>query len=443
MKKTVLVNYQYPQNSPTTDEYRMLINGEEVFIYNGTCANFAAISFEGTIEVVVITTRGIEEVAIRPLNLGIDYKVFGQSIKFTLSEPANLYIEVNNQKLPLLLFANGLETDLVQKEQEDVIYFAGGKVYEVGVLELKENQTLYIEGGAVVKGTIRATNADNLRIMGRGILDHDFKNLKSTKTYFVVVEGSRNVLIQDIILIEPQSWMLVLGDCEDVNVKNIKELGYVSSSDGIDIVGSRNVVIDGCFIVNNDDSIVIKSLDLTQRSHIAKLPWDKDVKNVHIKNCSLYTSETNGGSAMEIGYELRTDHISDIIFENIDILGVHGFGSVFGIHNGDRAVVSNVVYDNCRVEHCFDRFIDFRIQSSPMWNKDIQLGQIKNVTFKNCYLKKHLFNDGYTHSLMGGATPENVIDGVVFDNFMMDDKKATSIDDIWLFNKHTYHLEFK
>jgi len=80
-----------------------------------------------------------------------------------------------------------------------------------------------------------------------------------------------------------------------------------------------------------------------------------------------------GGQAMEIGHELRTASVRDIRFRDCDVLAVHGHGGVFGIHNADRATVSDVLYENIRVEHHYEKLVDFRIVKSR-WSKDDQRG---------------------------------------------------------------------
>ena len=47
----------------------------------------------------------------------------------------------------------------------------GGKVYSVGVLTLKSNDTVYIEEGAVVSGCVYADHCDNISIVGNGIIN--------------------------------------------------------------------------------------------------------------------------------------------------------------------------------------------------------------------------------------------------------------------------------
>ena len=44
-------------------------------------------------------------------------------------------------------------------------------IHEPGEIRMKSGETVYIEGGAVVRGYIVAEDAAGIRIMGRGILD--------------------------------------------------------------------------------------------------------------------------------------------------------------------------------------------------------------------------------------------------------------------------------
>jgi hypothetical protein len=43
------------------------------------------------------------------------------------------------------------------------------------------------------------------------------------------------------------------------------------------------------------------------------------------------------------------------------VIAAHGEGGVFTIHNGDRACISRVLYEDIRVEHFYDKLVDFRI----------------------------------------------------------------------------------
>ena len=59
----------------------------------------------------------------------------------------------------------------IEKPENTTIYFEKGKVYNVGILTLKPNDTVYIEEGAVVSGCIYADHCDNISIVGNGIVN--------------------------------------------------------------------------------------------------------------------------------------------------------------------------------------------------------------------------------------------------------------------------------
>lgn len=55
------------------------------------------------------------------------------------------------------------------------------------------------------------------------------------------------------------------------------------------------------------------------------------------------------GNNLEIGFELRSDTVSNIVFKDIDVIHCEG-GAVFSIHNTDFAVVDQVVLEDIRIE---------------------------------------------------------------------------------------------
>jgi polygalacturonase len=308
----------------------------------------------------------------------------------------------------------------------------------VGELRLKDNETLYIEGGAVVRGCVRATSAKNVRIGGYGILDGGYYS-KGGSRRTIVFEDCQNSVIEDITIIEPTSWMIVLGISQDITVRNVKEIGTVGSTDGCDIVGSKKIRIENCMFRNGDDCIAIKSLDL--RSHgSATIDFTSDVEDVEITGCTFVAYI--GGTALEIGHELRTSSIRNIRFTNCDILGVHGYGGVFGIHNADHATVSDVLYENIRVEHYYNKLIDLKVIKS-MWGKDAERGQIKNVILRNIDVTQSIYNAGYSMSLIGGYDANHTAENILFDNFRLNGEKVTNADQLELYLKQAKNVSFK
>jgi hypothetical protein len=145
---------------------------------------------------------------------------------------------------------------------------------------------------------------------------------------------------------------------------------------------------------------------------------------------------------MEIGHELRTGSVRDIRFRDCDVLAVHGHGGVFGIHNADRAMVSDVLYEDIRVEHHYEKLVDFRIVESR-WSKDEERGQIRNVTLRNIDVAISVFNPGYSCSLIGGLDAQHRIEHVSFENFRRAGKPVTCADEMDLYCKQSNGITFR
>lgn len=433
------VAYAYPRISPYSTTYRMRAGGKDIFVYHTSIGDFASFACNGPVQVEIELPRPVNTVRIAPARHHIEPVRDGNLLKFILPGPINLWVEIEGLD-PLYLFANAVIQNAPKPSDPGLRYFRSGQVYEVGELRLHDDETLFIEGGAVVRGCVRATGAKNVRIAGSGVLDGSYYRRGVDAHRSIVLEGCRDSRIEDITLIEPTSWMIMLGACENVTVSNVRTLGTVGGTDGIDIVGSRRIRIENCFCRNGDDCIAIKSLDLRKHGRDANIDYSGDVEDVQVRGCALMAYI--GGQAMEIGHELRTASVRNIRFLDCDVLAVHGHGGVFGIHNGDRATVSDVRYENIRVEHHYEKLVDFRIIKSR-WSKDEERGQIRNVTLRNIDVALSVYNPGYSCSLIGGFDPQHTIEQVRFENFRVGGRLVDGPDLMDLYCKQTHDITFR
>ena len=428
----VLKTFNYHKDTPKSTDYEVEINGHKVFVFKTSAGDFINVQFSNRLDVTVTCAKPFDDVVIRPLKHKISPTIEGNMFSFSINMYANLIVDIEGGP-SLMLFLSPLVEDNIPS---GALIFKEGEIYNAGEIILKSGQCMHIEGGAVVRATVRAADAKKVCIRGSGVLDGSL----TAPNKFVVLEKCKQVSIQDIILIEPASWMLVLGNCNDVTISNIKELGSVVCSDGIDIVGSKNIHISGCFIKNNDDCIVLKALTKRPSYHNMAYNWDSDIDNILVRDCVLVNGPC--GNALEIGYETECDNISGVTFRDCDIITVHGYGAAFSIHNGDRAKISNVTYEDIRVEHYYDKLIDFRILHSK-YNTDTDRGHIENIKFKNIYAMTSIHNAGHTISLIGGYDKGHLISGVEFDGFFIDDKKITNCDELDLYVKNGENIVFK
>jgi hypothetical protein len=434
-----VIAYEYPRSIPTAPNFKLIAGGHIVTVIKTSVGPFATFACDGPVEVTIEVHNPIHRIRIAPARHQIKAQIDQNRVYFTLPHPVNLLIEIDDLE-QFFLFANPIEQSTPSNSASNVRYFKAGQVYEVGELRLFDNETLYIEGGAVVRGCIRATSASNIRICGQGILDGSYYRQGPDARRTIVLENCRDCRVEGIVMIEPSSWMFVLGASRKIVVSNVKELGFISGGDGLDIVGSSHVRVENCFFRNGDDCIVIKSLDLRGQLHDATLDFTCDVEDIEVTGCSLMTDL--GGQIFEIGHELRTSSVRNIHFHDCDVLEVREYGAPFGIHNSDHAVISDVLYENIRVEHHYNKLLEFRIFQSR-WSRDKQRGQVRNITLRNIDVTVSEFNPGYTVSVIGGYDAAHTVDGVAFENFCMNGKPATSGDDVYLFtNDHTHNITF-
>lgn len=432
---TGVIVYAQPRSLPRSDHYRMWVNDMPVDVIKAGAADFAVFESNEPVHIRIEASGPLAKALLKPFSRNIASVITGQQIKFTINGPQNLCLSIPGQ-VELFIYANGPELNRPDKSAAGVHYFAAGQIYEVGEFQLKAGETLYIEGGAVVKGCVHAVDASNLRIAGRGIFDGSYFDFhkKERKRSFVFEECSE-ILIEDVIMIHPSSWMIVLGACRKAHIRGVKQIGTVISSDGIDICGSRDVLIERCCLRNEDDNVAIKSV-----AYAGQRPWIGNIENITVRDCIFYNGEP--GNAMEIGFELSADYVRDISFENIDVIYKHGYGAVFAVHNSDRAIIENLRWENIRVEQHWDKFIDLRVFISK-YTKDRERGCIRNVRFKNIHVRHEPSRGGYIVSLIGGASADRPVHDVVIEDLFIDDRKITRPEDIELLTRHCEAVLFR
>jgi len=426
---------KFPAELPRSQEIGVLVNGAEVDVLCTNVAYFASASYTGEAEIEIRCPSEPGSVKISPLALGIAAEVSGGAVRFRLEEPRLLHIALEGVSLPLFFYGN---PEPVYDGQATYV-FEGGRIHEAGEIHLKDNESVYIGSGAVVRGSIRAFGASNIKIYGTGVLDSScFRDKPSYRT--ILLHDCSGVTIRDIVMIEPPCWMVMLACCRDVHVDRLKQIGEVVSSDGIDIVGSHNVLIENCMLRNNDDCVVIKGFDWTEPERGAVLHASEDVYGIEVRSCTFVNDRA--GNAIEIGHELTIGEVRDVRFHDIDIVSVNGYGAAFSIHAGDRATVRDIVFENIRVEHYYDKLVDFRVMRS-MFNRDEERGRIRDILLRNIRVHVSRYNPGYSISVIGGWDAEHPAERITFEDFYLGGEKVTNANQLDLFVKEAKDIVFK
>lgn len=357
-----IITWKGPEGFASDKYYQVKVNGIPVPVYDTPIASYAVFDFTEEANIEVNTMYDVRWVDIRPLKSAIKPEYTGDnSFRFKINKPSNLSLELNGRirQQPLFIFAGKPETNKPSKSDKNVIWFEGGKLYKDVKLELQDNQTVYIEGGAVVQGYIFAQGKKNIKICGRGILDGTYnRSMEGNNNRFISLKDCENISINDIILHNGTTWQTALFHCDKAKINGIRIVSESGSDDGMDIVRCTKVIIDGVFAHTKDDCIAIKSGE--------DYPADHPTDNILVKNCVFWNSLW--GNAIEIGFELYSNEVKNIRFENIDIIHVED-GATLSIHNAGQAHVHNVVFDNIRIEDSRQKLFDVAIFFSQ-WGPD-------------------------------------------------------------------------
>ncbi|QJC51520.1 hypothetical protein HGI30_08130 [Paenibacillus albicereus] len=413
----------------------LTVNGRPADVLATNVAYFVSAAVAGPSDIVLESASPLGDVEISPIRKGIQPSVEGGRLAFRIEGPELLHLQLSGLPLPLFFFGNpGTPYD-----GKATYAFAGGGVHDAGEITLRSGESLYIEAGTIVRGSVRADEADGIRIYGEGILDGSY--FAGVRDYrMILLYRCTNVEIRDIAMVHPPCWMMMLADCEDVRVDRVKQIGEVVSSDGIDIVGSRNVTVENCFLRNNDDCVVVKAFDWPDEQAGRTLLAARDVYGIRVRACTFVNGPS--GNAFEIGHELTVAEVRDIVFEDIDIVTVHGYGAALSIHVGDRAAVRDVVFRDIRIQHYYDKLVDFRVMKS-MYNQDAERGTIQDILLQDIQVRVSPYNPGYSTSLIGGYDAEHRVERITFDNFTLNRVRVLSADQLDLFTKQAADIVFR
>lgn len=376
-------------------------------------ASFAYFDIQGKVTVIVTILDKVTSAKILPTSAGIKPILKQHTISFTLTKPQNLTIEINGEYVQSLhLFANPIESNIPKPNDPNVIYFGPG-IHYVSHLTVGDHKTVYIAGGGIVRAVIDpaeyfTTNPNdglrsyqnssifdllgkNITFRGRGIIDESACPTHAKN--MIMVRGS-NIKLEGVILRDASIWNIPIRQSNNIEVDNVKILGYRPNSDGIDICNSQDVIIKNCFIRTNDDLVVLKT-DKGQGS----------IKRVVVQNCVLWNQLAH---ALSIGAEI-CEPVDDVVFTNCDIIHDQGIEWSLRIYQCDAALVSHIHFENIRIEEahkCISLWI-----GKAQWSRDKDYGYIQDVTFK------HIKASGFPLTVeMVGINAQHEIQNVKFED---------------------------
>ena len=278
------------------------------------------------------------------------------------------------------------------------VFFPAGK-YLLKTIFLGDNITLFLETGAIILGStdrnsynpengafldssgkkfgsalIFARDKQNIVIKGNGIIDGQgyteyFPKQKGlSRPSIIRFIRCNNVRIQDITLTNSAAWVQHYVECEDLMIQGITVTSFSNNNnDGLDIDGCQRVIIRGCSINSEDDSIVLKSLS------------NKGCRDIVISDCMV--------SGLKSAIKTGTESLGG--FENITITNCTFYGtrgiSLLSVDGGN---LNNITISNISMRDSYavivmrhgERMRDYGIEKDQ---RPSEPGIFKNIMISN------------------------------------------------------------
>lgn len=382
--------------------YTVKVDEVKDAVHHEENASMAYFDFAGEVELAVTLNQGMADRArIRPLSYQIQHELKDQTLFFKLQKASNLSIEFNGDIFHNLhLFANPIDAHVSKRKDKNLIYFGPG-LHEIagGKLLVPSGKTVYIAGGAIVKGQIAVENAENVQVLGRGMVDQSIK-------LGIRIANSKNVLVNGLFATQ-----CFTGGSENVVIRNVKVMSYYGWGDGMNVIASKNVLIDSVFNRNSDDCTTVYG---------TRFEFKGGCQNIRMQNSTLWADVAHPILIGTHGNTPKPEILEDLTYQNIDILdhkeAQMDYQGCMALNAGDSNLIRNVRFENIRIE-------DFRqgqlFNIRVFYNKKYCTSPGRGV--ENVLFKDITYNGKNSEpSFINGYAPDKMVRNVVFENLSIN-----------------------
>jgi hypothetical protein len=297
---------------------------------------------------------------LRPLSLSLPVARRGRRLAITVDQPCHFVLEIDGSHHALHVFCNPPSV----KPAGEILYYGPGE-HKAGLIWLQSGQSLYLDEGAVVYGVVYVKDAENVRIMGRGVLDascyrrgnddgeggrdvidallaRGFTKVNMKYHGNLVLDHCKNCLVEGVILRDAPMWSTIIrNDSEDITIDNIKIIGqWRYNSDGINICTSRRVTVKKCFIRSFDDCVIARGAYLEGETG--------NVEDLCVENCVLWC---DWGKALEVWCGHKPTAIRRVLFKRNALIHLSIVAMDVTVWYGsEQATVDDIRYEELEID---------------------------------------------------------------------------------------------
>ncbi len=410
--------------------FTVTVNGKPVDVAHAAASyEWASVDITGPVDVTVTAAapgfwdRGVD---IEPWRLGIRPVRTGQTIRFRLAGPEKISISrprdfLNNAAI-LFLFAGTPPAPPPAGPKVQVI--AAGVHRES--LNPKPGDTIYLEPGAFVFGSLNLFGVGGVRVLGRGTIVYEGSQdpntdegwLQKPDWHCIGARDARNVQIDGLTcIVRARTWSIQMKDSFNFTFDDLRVIGGNpgnANQDGMDWLGGGGTIVRNAFFRASDDVFGIQG-NWDGYTDEEMLTPGKDVENILIENSELSTSISN---IMRPGWPRKTFNSRNITLRNSDVLGggIGACGQTFALlgfwgADGAKGDHSNYTFENLFLDN---------------WYSLVQMEQeqpgLHGFTFRNIWA---LDQPPLVESTLTGD-----VSGVTFDNVKYGQTAASSNADV-------------
>lgn len=275
----------------------------------------------------------------------------------------------------------------------------GGGTFEVG-----SDETVYMEGGAVMLGTFHVANAHDVRILGHGLILPP----AGGKGGQFLIEKSRNVTVEGPIIAQADGGIGRSVMSQDVRISDVKGITGGQWTDGINIYSSERISLDRLFLRTSDDCVTVYA-------HRGEIYGDS--RDIRVTNSTLWADIAHAMFVGIHGNTINPEMIERVTFDNIDVVDVDeddpDFEGVMAIYAGDSNLVRDVTFSNIRVDRIEEaKLFNFRVGFNEKYNTSPGRG-IRHVVLRNV---RYSGAGMPSASLIQGYDAQRGVDDVLLDN---------------------------
>lgn len=280
--------------------------------------------------------------------------------------------------------------------------------------------------------TLKGSKMSNPGVISPDKTDEFYNSIKDfLRPNLVLLTSCKNILLEGVTFQNSPAWCLHPLMCENLTVRNVsvKNPWYAQNGDGIDVESCKNVLIENSVFDVGDDALCMKSgRDAEGRKR------GKPTENVIIRGCTVYAAHGGFVIGSEMSGGARNIYVSNCTFIGTDI------GLRFKTTRGRGGIVENIFIKDIYMKDIPGEAILFDMyymakDPIPLAGEKRELPKVEfkpvdetTPVFKNFHISNVYCNGAATAIFVRGL-PEMHVKDIVLENMVLQANKGFDIQE--------------